>query len=172
MHLTFASDRRRVPGPATLGEFVLSNGLGGRPRDEWMATLADFTEVVVGDIRGGPSQVGIEKAVSIIQSRSYLERRALQLLAPFTKEDGRWQLVTLDFGAEARRHEFEFLMCFAFQIPNCELSIHSPNAEVGFALFRREAAEPVFILTVRTAVGLLDRRVVLELTADRLGSTE
>jgi hypothetical protein len=156
MHRTFAPGRRCAPGPATLGEFVLSNSLGGCPHEEWMATLADLTEVVVSDFRGKPSQVGIEKAVSVVQSRGYLERRALQLLVPFTKENGLWQLITLDFGEEARRHECEFLMCFAFQIPNAELSITSPYIEVGFALLGPEGAEQIFILTVKTAAGLCD----------------
>ncbi|MEO8057925.1 MAG: hypothetical protein ABI671_06335 [Burkholderiales bacterium] len=157
VHRDFAPSGRRVPGPATLGEFVLSNSRGGCPGEEceeWMATLADLTEVVVSDFRGSPSQVGIEKALSIVQSRGYLERRALQLLTPFTKEDGRWRLVTLDFGLDAGRHECEFLMCFAFQRPNCELSITSPCVEVGFDLLGREVSEPVFVLTVKSAVGL------------------
>lgn len=121
-----------------------------------MATLADSIEVVVSDFRGGPSPAGIEKAVSIVESRGYLECRALQLLVPLTKEDGRWRLVTLDFGAEAGRHGCEFLMCFAFQAPHCELSVTRPYVEVGFALCSREVAEPIFILAVTTAVGTDD----------------
>jgi len=76
--------------------------------------LADSTKVVVPDVQGAPSSLALEKAVSIVQSRAYLERRALQLLVPFTKDRGDWRLVTLDFGVEAQRHECEFLMCFAF----------------------------------------------------------
>lgn len=53
-----------------------------------MDTLADSTEVVVGDFLGGPSQVGMEQAISIVHSRGYLERSARQLLVPFTKEEG------------------------------------------------------------------------------------
>ena len=156
MHRSFEPSRHSVPGPATLGEFVLSNRLGTCPGEEWMVTLADLTEVVVSDFRGAPSQVGIEKAVSIVQSRAYLERRALQLLLPFTKGDGSWQLITLDFGAAARCRECEFLMCFAFQTQNGELSVTSPYVEVGFALLGAVVEEPVFFLTVVTATGLPD----------------
>jgi hypothetical protein len=151
-----APGRRHVPGPATLGEFGLSGKLDDGMCEEWIATLADFTEVVVGDFRGAPSQVGIEKAVSVVQSRGYLEQRARQLLAPFTNEAGSWRLVTLDFGAGASRHDSEFLMCFAFQTPNRQLSIASPYVEIGFALLRSEASEPLFILTVKSACGLVE----------------
>jgi hypothetical protein len=156
MPRTSAPGRRCVPGPATLGEFRLRDDLHDRICDHWMATLADFTEVVVSDFRGAPSQVGIEKAVSVVQSLGYLKPRALQLLVPFTKEAGAWRLVTLDFGAEARCHECEFLMCFAFQAPNSQLTITSPYIEIGFALLRSEASEPLFSLTVKSACGLLE----------------
>jgi hypothetical protein len=140
---------------STLGEFRLSNKLDFRMCDEWVATLADSTEVVVGDFRGAPSQVGIEKAVSVVQSRGELEQRALQLLVSFTTEPGRWRLVTLDFGAEARRQDCEFLMCFALQTPNSQLSITGAYVEIGFALLRSQVSEPLFILTVKSACGLL-----------------
>ncbi|MDB5859309.1 MAG: hypothetical protein JWQ76_2998 [Ramlibacter sp.] len=121
---------------------------------DWIAPLADFAEVVVSDFRGAPSQVDTEKAAAVVQSLGYLEPRALQLLVPFTREAGSWRLVTLDFGAEARRHDCEFLMCFAFQTPDSQLSVTSPYAEIGVALLRSEVSEPLFILTVKSACGL------------------
>lgn len=164
-----------VPGPATLGEFRLSDNFDGRIGADWIATLADSTEVVVSDFRGAPSQVGTEKAASVVQSLGYLEPRALQLLVPFTKEAGSWRLVTLDFGAEARRQDCEFLMCFAFQAPNSQLSITSPYVEIGFELLKSEASPPLFILTVKSACGLLGllpgrtRRAPANGGAQRLG---
>jgi hypothetical protein len=148
-----APKRRCVLGPATLGGFVLTTRLAACPRDEWMAVLPDSTEVVVPDFRGAPNSLAIEKAVAIVQSRAYLEKRALQLLVPFTKDQGDWRLVTLDFGIEAQRHDCEFLMCFAFQVGSGELSITSPYVEVGFSLPIPTDEDPVFVLTVRTAVG-------------------
>ena len=118
-----------------------------------MAVLADSTEVVVPDLQGAPSLLAIEKAAAIVQSRAYLENRALQLLVPFTKDQGDWRLVTLDFGVEAQRHECEFLMCFAFQVANGELSVTSPYVEIGFSLPVPTDKDPVFVLTVKTAVG-------------------
>jgi len=141
------------PGPATLGEFVLTGRLTACPRDEWMAVLMDSTEIVVPDFQGAPSSLAIEKAVSIVQSRAYLEKRALQLLVPFTRDSGHWQLVTLDFGIEAQRHECEFLMCFAFRVGSGELCITSPYVEIGFSLPVPTDDNPVFVLTVRTSVG-------------------
>jgi len=119
-----------------------------------MAVLADSTEVVVPDVQGAPSPLGIEKAVSIVQSRAYLEKRALQLLVPFTKDDGDWRLVTLDFGVEAQQHECEFLMCFAFQVANGELSSTSPYVEIGFSLPVSTGEARIFFLAVRMAVGV------------------
>jgi hypothetical protein len=69
---------RCVRGPATLGEFVLTNRPAACPRDEWIAVLADSTEVVVPGLQGAPSPLAVERAVSIVQSRAYLEKRALQ----------------------------------------------------------------------------------------------
>lgn len=103
----------RVRGPATLGDFVPSNRANDFRRREWVATLADRTTVVVNDWCDSPSVVGVEKAVSIVQSRAYLEHRARRLLLPFTKEAGSWRLETIDCGTEARRRGYEFLMCFA-----------------------------------------------------------
>ena len=80
------------------------NKLGSCPRDECMLVLADLTEVAVADSNGAPNPVGVERALSIVQSRSHLEGRARQLLVPFTKDEGDWRLVTIDFGVEARRH--------------------------------------------------------------------
>lgn len=158
MQSTSRPSRRCVPGPAVLGEFVLTNRLGSWPRDEWMAVLPDRTEVVVLDLRGEPSPTAIQKAVAIVQSRAYLEKRALQLLVPFSKDDGRWRLVTIDFGIEARHEDCEFLMCFAFQAANSDMSVTSPYVEVGFALPMQAPVDPVFILSVRTAAGLRGRR--------------
>ncbi|MGO4392962.1 hypothetical protein AB4Z46_16560 [Variovorax sp. M-6] len=110
-------------------------------------------EVVVPDVQGEPSSPAIEKAVSIVQSRAYLENRALQLLVPLARDDGSWRLVTLDFGLEAQRHACEFLMCFAFQPVNGGLSITSPFVEIGFSLPVPTGDDRVFVLTVRTAAG-------------------
>jgi hypothetical protein len=143
----------QVPGPATLGDFFASNRADIPPRHEWTATLPDLTRVVVRDWCDAPSVVGIEKAVSIVQSRAYLEHRARRLLAPFTKEAGSWRLVTLDFGTEAQSHGCEFLMCFAFRATNGVLSITSPSVKIGFALPAQAATDPIFVLTVVTADG-------------------
>ena len=146
--------RCRVPGPAPLGAFVRNDELGCDSRGEWVASVTQHTDVVVGDADGTPSPLGIAKALSIIQSRAYLERRAVQLLAALTKEPGSWRLVTLDFGAQALIHRCEFLMCFAFEASHSELSITSPYAEIGFALLPQAPGDPLFLLTVKTAVGL------------------
>jgi hypothetical protein len=135
------------------GEFLPVHGLGTPPHDEWMALLPDNTEIVVADLRGKPSSIGIEKAISIVQSRSYLEARARQLLLPL-KNDGEWRLVTIDFGIEAQHHDCEFLMCFAFQATTADLAATSPYVEVGFALPVRSSIGPMFILTIQTATGL------------------
>jgi hypothetical protein len=126
---------------------------------EWIATLADRTHVVVGDCCGSPSELGVEKAVSIVQSRGYLESRARRLLLPFTKEGGSWQLVTIDFGAAARRHACEFLMAFAFRANDSVLSTTSgPYIAIGFALPMPLALDPIFVLRVVTVAGLPARR--------------
>lgn len=72
---------------------------------------------------------------------------------PFTRDEGDWRLVTLDFGVEAQRHECEFLMCFAFQVGSGVLSVTGPYVEIGFSLPVPTDEDPVFVLTVRTAVG-------------------
>jgi hypothetical protein len=143
----------RVQGPATLGDFVARHRAAAAAPREWIATLADRTTVVVSDCCGAPNAVQIEKAVSIVQSRAYLEARARQLLRPFTKEDGTWRLVTIDFGVTARRHGCEFLMSFAFRATNGGRSITSPSVEIGFALASPAAIDPIFVLTVVTATG-------------------
>lgn len=145
---------RRVRGPAALGDFVARNRTNAGALREWIATLADLTTVVVSDRRDLPSAVHIEKAVSIVQSRPYLEPRARRLLLPFTEEDGSWRLVTIDFGVTARRHGCEFLMSFAFRATNGVLSITSPSVEIGFALHSSPAIDPIFVLTVVGAAGL------------------
>lgn len=148
-----ATEGSRAPGPATLGDFVPSNMADASLRQEWVATLEDRTTVVVNDWYDSPSVVGVEKAVSIVQSRAYLEQRARRLLLPFTKEAGSWRLVTIDFGTEARRQGCEFLMCFVFRATNSVLSITSPSVEIGFTLPLRAAMDPVLVLTIVGAVG-------------------
>jgi hypothetical protein len=137
---------RHAPGPATLGDFVARNRADAFAYREWVATLADLTTVVVNDWCGAPSQVGIEKAVSIVQSRGYLEQRARRLLLPFAQEAGSWRLVTIDFATEARLHACEFLMCFAVQDVSGVRS--GASVEIGFALPEPTAIDPVFVLTV------------------------
>jgi len=153
MNCAPGSDPRCIPGPAHFGTFVMGTGDDGSWRGEWVAPITQYTDVVVSDVEGAPSRVGVQKAISIVQSRSYLERRAIQLLIPLTKEPGSWRLVTIDFGAQARLHECEFLMCFAFEAACNALSITSPYAEVGFALMPSVDQDPLFILTIKTAVG-------------------
>lgn len=135
-------------------EFLPIRRLGGLPHEEWMAVLPDNTEIVVADVGGKPSSIGIEKAISIVQSRAYLEARARQLLLPIVRQDGEWRLVGIDFGVEARRHNCEFLMCFAFQARMANLDATGPYVEVGFALPMRSSIWPIFILTIKTVTGL------------------
>ena len=144
---------RHAAGPATLGDFVASSRVDAFAHREWVATLADLTMVVVNDCCGAPSQVGIEKAVSIVQSRGYLEQRARLLLLRVTKEAESWRLVSINFAAEARRHGCEFLMCFAVQDVDGVLPSASPSVEIGFALPAPGAMDPVFVLAVTTVVG-------------------
>ena len=101
VHSGLAYNPRCFSGPATLGTFVLGNRPGPCVSQEWGAHLTEDADVVVAAADGVPSPTGIAKAVSIIQSRNYLETRAIQLLLPFTKEAGSWKLVTLVFGAQA-----------------------------------------------------------------------
>lgn len=145
--------RRCVPGPALPGEFVRGTELGGDSHGEWVASVTEHTDVLVGDANGTPCALGIAKALSIVQSRAYLERRAVQLLVPLTKQPGSWRIVTLDFGPRARLHECEFRMYFAFEASVCGLSIKGPYAEVGFALMAPGAEDALFALTVKNAVG-------------------
>jgi len=142
---------RHAPGPATLGDFVASDRADACVYREWVATLSDLTTVVVNDWCGAPSRLGIEKAVSIVQSRGYLEQRARRLLLPFAQDAERWRLVTINFATEARRHGCEFLMCFAIQDVNGVLSSTSRPVEIGFALPTPHAVDPVFVLAVVTA---------------------
>jgi hypothetical protein len=144
---------RRVQGPATLADFVARNRPDVGALREWTATLADLTTAVVSDHYDVPSAAHIEKAVSIVQSRAYLEPRARRLLLPFTKEDGSWRLETLDFGVTARWYGCEFLMSFAFRATNGLLSITSPYVENGFAVQSSAAIDPMFVLTVVRVVG-------------------
>ncbi|KIX58603.1 hypothetical protein SZ29_08855 [Burkholderia pseudomallei] len=119
-----------------------------------MAVLPDNTEIVVADVEGKPSPLGIEKAVSVVQCRAYLEGRARQLLLPLGKQDGEWRLVGIDFGVEAQHHDCEFLMCFAFQATMASLNAAGPYVEVGFALPVRSSIGPIFVLTIQTLTGL------------------
>jgi hypothetical protein len=144
---------RRVHGPATLGDFVASDRGDAFPYREWVATPADRTSVVVSDWCAAPSALDIEKAVSIVQSRAYLEHRARLLLPLFGEQTGSWRLATIDFASAARRHRCEFLMCFCVQDTSGALSITSPSVEIGFALPAPGAMDPVFVLTVATVVG-------------------
>ncbi len=134
--------------------FLPIHRLGTPPRDEWMAVLPENTEIVVADVKGKPSSIGIEKAISIVQSRAYLEARARQLLVPLGKENGEWRLIAIDFGIEAQHNDCEFLMCFAFQATKSDPAATRPYVEVGFALPVRSSIGPMFILTIQTTTGL------------------
>lgn len=139
-------------------EFLPIHRLDTPPHGEWMAVLPDSTEIVVPDVDGKPSPLGIEKAIAIVHRRAYLEARARQLPVPLCKEDGEWRLVAIDFGVEAQHHDCEFLMCFAFQAAKSDLADTSPYVEVGFALPVRSGAipgfSPMFVLTIQMATGL------------------
>ena len=148
-----APNCHQVQGPATLGDFVARDSADALPYREWVATLADRTKVVVNDRCAAPSPLGLEKAVSIVQSRVYLEYRARLLLRPLGKQTGSWRLATIDFAFAARRHRCEFLMCFAAQDASGMLSSTSPSVEIGFALPAPGALEPVFVQTVARVVG-------------------
>ena len=143
-----APKQRSIAGAAVPGDFVLQNRLGACLRGVWMAVLDDLTEVIVTDVQGVPSPLGVEKAAAVVQSRAHLEGQARLLLVPFTKDRGHWSLVTIDFGVEARRRDCEFLMCFAFQAANGQLSVSSPYVEVGFALPLQPGRNPLFTLSV------------------------
>lgn len=153
--------QRRAPARAIATKCgdLRPSGISWRPRAdafpyrEWVATLANRTNVVVSDWCAAPSPLGIEKAVSIVQSRAYLENRARLLLLPFGKETASWRLATIDFASAARRHRCEFRMCFAVQDTSGVLSMTSPSVEIGFALPAPGATDPVFVLTVVTVVG-------------------
>lgn len=119
-------------------------------RGECVWRLSDSTEIVVPTTGGRPDSTCVAKAVSVIQSRAYLQERALELVRPLARIDGNWQLVTLDFGFAAQRACCEFLMCFAFQPEGHALSVDSPYAEVGFDLLPQVADRPLFVLTLRT----------------------
>ncbi len=147
-----------VPGPAPFGTFVRGIGLDKHRGAEWVAPISAHADVIVGDADGAPSPIGVAKALSIVQSRAYLQRRAVQLLIPLTRDAGSWRLVTIDFGAQARLHACEFLMCFAFEATHSELSITSPYAEIGFALTVSATDDPLFVLTVKTASGFSGER--------------
>ncbi|WP_219216897.1 hypothetical protein [Variovorax boronicumulans] len=142
--------------PTQLGEFVRVSRMSAmEPHEEWMATLPDRTEIVVPEEGNRPDALGVAKAISVVQSRSYLGKRAVQLIAPFLRGEGSWRLLTIDFGAQARRYESEFLMCFAFVAAGKELLSTSPYFEVGFAQPNAaDGDEPVFSLTVKTVVGI------------------
>lgn len=139
-----------------IGAFVRVSRMSAMaPHWEWMATLADETEIVVPEEGDRPAALGVAKAISVVQSRPYLGKRAVLLIAPFLSGEGAWRLLTIDFGAEARRYESEFLMCFAFVAAKTHLSSSSPYFEVGFSQTTPSAAdEPVFSLTVKAIAGI------------------
>jgi hypothetical protein len=141
----------------TLGEFFRVDQLEGEARrSEWMAVLPDSTEIVVADLNGVPSSVGIAKAISIVQSRAYLERRAHQLIERFETSGGAWRLLTIDFGFESEMHGSEFLMCFAREERAAvEPTPASPYIEIGFALQKPMGQDPLFELSIRSVSGRL-----------------
>ncbi|WP_213954752.1 MULTISPECIES: hypothetical protein [unclassified Variovorax] len=149
-----AAQARRFP--TQLGEFVRVSRLSAMaPHDEWKATLADQTEIMVPEEGDRPNPLGVAKAIAVVQSRAYLGGRAVQLIAPFLRGEGAWRLLTIDFGVEARRYESEFLMCFAFVAANTRLSSSSPYFVVGFSQSKAsEEGEPVFSLTVKAIAGI------------------
>lgn len=147
-----ASEAPRTPGVATLGTFVRSDPLTPGGITEWLATLADGTEIVVADAQDAPSELGITKAVSIVQSLAYLERRARQLLIAFIDSRDDWRLTTIDFGAEAARHTCEFLMCFVLGASSTAISRADLYVEIGFTLDLPLADDPEFKLTVKTII--------------------
>jgi len=153
-----ASDPRDAAMLTIPGEFLRIHRLGRPPHDEWVAALSDGTEVIVADVDGKPSPIGMEKAIAIVQSRAYLEARARQLLALLGQEDGEWRLIAIDFGVEAQHHDCEFLMCFAFKGTKADFAGTSIYAEVGFALPMRLSVSPsfnpMFIVTIQTTTGL------------------
>ncbi|MGJ7512072.1 hypothetical protein [Variovorax sp. GT1P44] len=66
-----AGQARRFP--SQLGEFVCVSQMSAMaPHDEWMATLPDKTEIVVPEEGNRPNLLGVAKAISVVQSRSYL----------------------------------------------------------------------------------------------------
>jgi hypothetical protein len=141
---------------STRGEFASITSLPSPELDEeWMVTLSDKTEVVVLGTNDAPCQLSIAKATAIVQSRSYLKQRALQLLAYFDIGPEQCELVTIDFGKQARRHRCEFLMCFLCA-PVSQDPSDSPYVEVGFELPDGQGPDPVFRLTIRTMWGLTD----------------
>lgn len=152
MHSESSSDGPRTSGAAILGKFFRSNKLTPGAATEWMATLAGGTEIVVDDAQGGPRELGVVKAVSVVQSLAYLERRARQLLIAFIDNRDDWRLTTIDFGAEVARHDCEFLMCFVLDDPGTDtnIALAALYVEIGFALDLPLACDPEFRLTVKT----------------------
>jgi hypothetical protein len=112
-----------------------------------MATLSDGTEIIVGDDRGAPSGLGVAKAVSVVQSRAYLEQRARQLLIARVGRQA-WRHEAIDFGTEAARQTCEFLMCFVADASGATTSGGKLYVEVGFSLDLPLAEDPQFRLTV------------------------
>jgi hypothetical protein len=137
-------------GPEPPCDLLLARRFERSASGDWIAILTDESELVVPDAHGAPDQPAVAKAAAILQSRAYLQGRALQLVSHLVREEGAWQLVTLDFGAMAQGAGCEFLMCFAFQASGQALSVGSPYAEVGFALFNQSGRDPVFTLMSKT----------------------
>lgn len=66
------SNPRCIPGPAHFGMFVMGTGDDGSWRGEWVAPITQYTDVVVSDVEGAPSRVGVEKADAFCRRRSAL----------------------------------------------------------------------------------------------------
>jgi hypothetical protein len=125
------------------GEFEPSAG------GEWIAMREGCIQVVVADTGGSPCPLAVAKAESILQSRSYLQQRALQLVRPLVDAEGEWRVVKLDFGVAAKRAGCEFLMRFALHAQGRTVAADGAHADVGFALFSQSGEDPVFTLALR-----------------------
>ena len=147
-------NRRSTHDYPTLGEFRRVGPTSSPALNKWKAVLADGTGIVVADHQGAPCLRGIAKAQAIVQSRWYLEPRALQLLRPVVKFRGAWRLSTMDFGGEAEQRGCEFLLCFEFHVDRGELPYASPYAAIGFQLPAQTGPDPVFVLTVKILTGV------------------
>lgn len=131
------------------GDFALINRfLLEAPLDEWLAVLPDGTEVVVPGDAYEPGVIGMHKARDVLEARVSLESQARQLLAALAPQTTAWRLLTFDFGTAARRHQCDFLMCFA-----PDATIRGPYVEVGVTLHegQREATHQLTICSTWVA---------------------